>query len=234
MLRPRYSLVVPFYNEAGNIAPLLARALEILRTLPPEFEAILVNDGSTDSTAAELAAIAAAEPCCRVLTHPRNLGQAAALLAGLRISAGAIILTMDGDGQNDPADFPALLALVEQGEADLVCGRRIGRCDTWLRRAMSRVSNAVRRLLLRDGVHDAGCQLRVFRREVIDALRPMPLLQAFVPALAVAAGYRVRELPVHHHPRQHGRAHYGLHNLWWQPARETVMLWWQLRRSHHR
>jgi glycosyltransferase involved in cell wall biosynthesis len=228
-LAPRYSLVVPFHNEAGNIAPLLAETLAVLRAQAANFEIVLVNDGSTDTTANELAAVIATDQRCRTLSFAENCGQATALYAGLQTARGAIILTMDGDGQNDPADFPALLALVDRGDADLVCGYRGQRRDPWLRRLMSRVSNSVRRRLLRDGVHDAGCQLRVFRREVIASLRPSRMLQSFLPAMAAAADFRVRELPVRHRPRRYGRAHYGLHNLWWRPVIDTAVLWWQLR-----
>lgn len=228
MVAPRCSLVVPFHNEAGNVRPLMAAACAVLAELDPAFEALLVDDGSTDGTAAELAAVAAADPRCRVLRLGRNLGQAAALLHGLRAARGERLLTMDGDGQNDPRDFPALLALVEAG-ADLACGWRRERHDRWARRAMSRTAYVVRRWLLRDGVHDAGCQLRVFRREVLEVLEPGPLWQAFLPAMAAAAGLRVRELPVRHHARRHGRAHFGAWNLWWRPAVEMLRLWRRLR-----
>ena len=118
---PRYSLVVPFYNEAGNISPLIATAVEVLDTLPHPYEIILVNDGSTDATAAEISACIARWPRCRALHQPRNLGQATALLDGLRSARGEILLAMDGDGQNDPRDFPLLLAPVEAGTLDVAC-----------------------------------------------------------------------------------------------------------------
>jgi dolichol-phosphate mannosyltransferase len=227
---PRYTLVVPFHNEAGNIRPLFETALPVLRGLEGGFEAVLVDDGSTDGTAAELAALAAIEPRCRVLTLSPNRGQAAALLAGLKEASGEIILTMDGDGQNDPRDFPALLAPLARGEADLVCGIRTPRHDSGLRRAMSRLANAVRSRWLGDGVSDAGCQLRAFRREITGALRPSPLLQAFIPAMAVAAGFRVAELPVRHHPRTRGESKYGLRRLWWRPFAEMLRLRRELQR----
>lgn len=230
---PRYSLVVPFYNEAGNIPPLLAETLAVLRAHASDFEAVLVDDGSTDATATELATVATAEPRCRVVTFPQNRGQAAALLAGLHEARGAFLLTMDGDGQNDPADFPALLVPIECGEADLVCGRRIRRMDTRSRRALSGLANAIRRRVLRDGVHDAGCQLRAFRREVVAALWPMRMTQTFLPAMVAAAGFRVRELPVRHRARVYGRPHYGVHNLSWQPVVDTAAVWWRLRRTRH-
>jgi glycosyltransferase involved in cell wall biosynthesis len=224
MASPRCSLVIPFFQEAGNVMSVVPAACVILGGIDPAFEAILVNDGSTDATGRELAQLAAADPRCRVITLPANRGQAAALLAGLQEARGALIFTMDGDGQNDPRDFPALLALLERDHLDLACGWRRDRHDGALRHAMSRLAFAVRRGLLPDGVHDAGCQLRVFRREVIAALRPSPLMQSFVPAMAVAAGLRTGELPVRHHPRLHGASKYGLANLWWRPFAELLRL----------
>lgn len=224
MTVPRYSLVVPFHNEAGNIRPLLATTTAVLRALPGDFEAVLVDDGSTDATAAELAAFAVAEPRCRIITFPENRGQAAALLEGLRQARGAIILTMDGDGQNDPRDYPALLALLDRNQADVVCGIRTPRHDSLLRRAMSRLANAVRGRYLGDRLHDGGCQLRAFRREIVAVLFPSPLLQAFLPAMAAAAGFRLAELPVRHHPRTTGISKYGLRRLWWRPFAEMLRL----------
>ena len=224
MSHSRYSLVIPFYQEAGNVAAVIPAACEVVARIDPHFEAILVDDGSTDGTGRELAQIAASDPRCRIVTLLENGGQAAALLTGLQQARGDIILTMDGDGQNDPRDFPALLALLEQGGVDVACGWRFDRHDSALRRVMSRLGNALRRRLLRDGLHDAGCQLRVFRRAVIAALQPSPLMQSFLPAMAVAAGFRVGELRGRHHRRRHGAAKYRLGNLWWRPFAEMLRL----------
>jgi dolichol-phosphate mannosyltransferase len=228
-MTPRLTLVIPVFNEAGNILPVLEGVLPVLAARTPDFEVIIVNDGSTDATAAEIATAAARWPQCHELRLPQQSGQAVALLTGLRAARGELLLTMDGDGQNDPADFPALLDLVESGRCDLACGWRVDRHDSALRRVMSRVANVVRRAVLRDGVHDSGCQLRVMRREVRDALLPVTLMQSFVPALAVAAGLRVAEHPVTHHARSRGTSKYGLGNLWWRPAVAMVALRWRLR-----
>jgi dolichol-phosphate mannosyltransferase len=215
---PHYSLVVPFYNEAGNILPLIAATVSVLDTLARPYEIILVNDGSTDATASEINACIARWPQCRALHQSRNLGQATALLDGLRFAHGEIILTMDGDGQNDPRDFPLLLAPVEAGTLDVACGWRHDRHDSLLRRKMSRLANLVRGRLLGDNLHDSGCQLRVMRRGVISALFPFELLQSFLPAILIAAGFRLGEFRVRHHPRTRGEAKYGLRQLWLRPT----------------
>jgi dolichol-phosphate mannosyltransferase len=217
-MTPRYSLVVPFYNEAGNILPLIASAVGVLDALGHDYEIILVNDGSTDATAAEIAECLTRWPRCRARHQPRNLGQATALLDGLHATRGEIILTMDGDGQNDPRDFPLLLAPVEAGALDVACGWRHDRHDTWLRRQMSRLANLVRSRVLGDHLHDSGCQLRVLRRATIAALFPGELLQSFLPAIVIAAGFRLGEFKVRHHPRTRGQANYGLRQLWLRPA----------------
>ena len=224
MLNPRCSLVIPFYQEADSVASVVPAACAVLARIDPDYEAILVDDGSTDGTGRELDRIAARDSHCHVLKLPGNQGQAAALFTGLRQARGEIILTMDGDGQNDPADFPALLTMLEQQHLDVACGWRHERHDSPLRRAMSGLANAVRSRVLHDGLHDAGCQLRVFRRAVIATLQPSPLMQSFLPAMAVAAGLRAGELPVHHHPRLRGDSKYHLGNLWWRPFREMLRL----------
>ncbi len=227
-MKPALSLVIPLYNEAGNILPLVGDCVNVLNGIGRPFEVILVNDGSTDSTSEEIAACAARWPQCRELRMERNSGQALALLAGLKAAAGDFIVTMDGDGQNDPADVPALLRLVETGACDLACGWRADRHDSTLRRIMSRVANAVRGRFLDDRVHDSGCQLRVMRRKVTGAFYPMELMQSFVPALAKAAGFRLGELPVRHHARSRGESKYGLGRLWWRPAVAMLGLRWRM------
>ena len=230
-MTPHLSLVVPVYNEAGNILPLAESSVAVLRALGRPFEILLVNDGSTDATTAEIAAAHARWPEVSELALAKNSGQAVALLAGLRAARGEFLLMMDGDGQNDPRDYPQLLALVETGACDLACGWRVDRHDSTVRRLMSKIANVVRGAILQDGVHDSGCQLRVMRRQVRDAFFPMELMQSFIPALAVAAGFRVGEIPVRHHARLHGDSKYGFRRLLWRPAAAMLGLRWKIWRG---
>jgi glycosyltransferase involved in cell wall biosynthesis len=228
---PQISLVIPVYNEAGNILPLAEAAVGVLRGMGRPFEILLVNDGSTDGTGAEIAEAHTRWPEVTELKMAKNSGQAVALLTGLRAARGEFLAMMDGDLQNDPRDLPTLLALVESGKLDLACGWRVDRHDSTLRRIMSVIANKVRGAVLHDGVHDSGCQLRVMRREVREAFFPMELMQSFIPALAVAAGFRVGEHAVTHHARQHGESKYGLGRLWWRPAAAMLKLKWKIMRS---
>lgn len=225
---PELSIVVPFFNEEANVAALVAEIRTVAGEQRWKVELIAVDDGSTDGTARVLAECAAAWPAVRVISFAANRGQAAALWEGLHAARAPLIATLDGDGQNVPADLPALRALVEG--CDLAVGWRAERSDTALRRAMSRVANAVRGRFLGDRLHDSGCALKVMRREVVGCLWPLKSLYSFIPAMAVAAGFRVRELPVRHRERRHGRSSYGLAVMWWRPFVDMLALKWMLAR----
>jgi dolichol-phosphate mannosyltransferase len=227
---PRFTLVIPVFNEVEDIRGVLAAAVPILEGLAGPWEAIIVDDGSTDGTFEVVEELSRVDRRVRFVRFPGNRGQAVALLTGLRAARGEFILTMDGDGQDDPAEFPALLAEMERTGADLICGWRRDRQDSTARRLMSRLANAVRRRLLHDAVHDSGCQTRVFRRAVVAALFPSRLMQSFVPAMAAGAGFRVAEKVVHHRPRQHGESKYSVRRLAWRPAVEMFRVWRELRR----
>jgi len=222
------SVVIPFFNEADGAFAVVDELGRDLTQLGLRWEALLIDDGSTDLTAAELERARALWPQCRVFSLPRNRGQGAALLHGIERARAPLIGMMDGDGQNVPADFGALLALLD--EADLAVGVRTPRNDSLLRRLLSRLANAVRGRLLRDGVTDAGCAHKVFRREVAASFLPVDMLNPFMPAFAVAAGFRVAERPVRHRPRRGGKAHYTLRRMLWRPCLDLLAIGWILRR----
>lgn len=225
---PALSVIIPFYNEAANIAPLLAELRDTLDALTLCAEVICIDDGSSDATPTELAAVAENWPAVQIYRFPKNRGQAAALWHGFQVARGSRFAMLDGDGQNPPAELARLWAARE--DADMITGARQGRKDSALRRAMSRVANAVRRALLRDGVTDTGCSLKIFRREVASSFVPIRTLYSFLPAFAVSAGFTVREVPVAHRPRVAGVSKYGLGVMAFYPLLDLVSLCWLLRR----
>jgi glycosyltransferase involved in cell wall biosynthesis len=225
---PELSVVIPFFNEAGAIPDLVTELLAVLKALGQTYELILVNDGSTDGTPEVLSNCARQNQACRVFHLERNSGQAAALLFGFQQASAPVIITLDGDGQNSPTDIPRLITLLN--DADMVVGIRQERQDTVLRRAMSRSANFVRSRLLKDGMRDSGCALKVFRREVCASFLPIRSLYSFMPALAVAGGYHVIQTPVQHKERTSGISKYDLRTFAWRPACDMVMIWWFVKR----
>jgi dolichol-phosphate mannosyltransferase len=202
---PSISVVVPLYNEEANL-PVLQEELRTALT-GLDYEIIFVDDGSVDRTAERI------EPAGnnRVIRFEKNAGQSAAIYAGLTAARGATVVIIDGDLQNDPADIPELLAEIARG-ADLVCGYRVKRQDTLVKRATSRIANVVRSRYMKDGVRDTGCTLKAMRRECVSALFPFKGMHRFIPALVKAAGYQLVEVPVNHRPRRFGQSKYGLGN----------------------
>ena len=223
-MHPALSILIPFFDEAESCRALLAEVRIAAETLGRESEVIAVDDGSRDDTLAILREIAASWPALRVLPLVRNAGQAAALYTAMHAARAPILVTLDGDGQNDPADIPLLLARL--GDADMVAGVRAERRDSWLRRKMSRLANGIRSRVLGDGMTDSGCALKAFRREVVEAFLPMRTLYSFMPALAVAAGFRVVEQKVRHRERRTGTSKYGLLVMLWRPALDMLGVWW--------
>lgn len=225
---PQLSIVIPFYNEADNVAPLLAELRRALESLPAQSEVVAVDDGSRDNTGTQLETIAAQWPALRVLRLTPNRGQAAALWHGFQQARGTWLGMIDGDGQNPPEELARLWEMREA--ADMIAGARMGRQDSALRKAMSRTANAVRSVLLRDGVSDTGCSLKIFRREVAGAFIPIRTMYSFLPAFAVAAGFTVREVPVAHRARTAGESKYGLRAMAILPLLDLLALCWTLRR----
>jgi len=228
---PELSLLLPAYNEEECIADVVREAGAVLRGMERPFEILVVDDGSTDATPDRLQALRADWPELRILRLEPNAGQSAALGAAFRAARGAIFVTLDADGQNDPADIPALVARL--GECDLCCGYRAERKDTWSKRVGSRLANAVRNAALRETIRDTGCTLKAFRAGFARDL-PMQFrgMHRFLPALMALDGARIEELPVNHRPRAAGQSKYTN----WGRLKETLWDLWAVRwmRKRHR
>lgn len=227
-LHPTLSVVIPFYNEGPNIRPLLDEVRAVVDRLGIATEVLAVDDGSTDDTRGILIAAAQAWTAVRPVLLNRNGGQAMALWQGFATARGAWIATFDGDGQNPPDELAGFWR--EREAADMIVGIRQNRQDSWARRAMSRIANAVRRPLLRDGVTDSGCALRLFRAEVRRSFLPLRTLNSFIPACAVSGGWRVIERPIAHRPRLAGTANYTFRSMAVLPFLDTLALCWAVRR----
>jgi dolichol-phosphate mannosyltransferase len=220
---PRLSVVVPVFDEEPNLEPLVTEIATALAGI--DFELLVVDDGSRDGSALTLARLLPREPRLRVLRHDTNYGQSAALATGFAAARGEVVATLDGDLQNDPADVPRLLAVLEQGW-DVVSGVRARRQDTWVRRASSRVANGVRARVLGDGIRDVGCSLKVYRAPFLRRLPPFRGMHRFLPALARLEGARVTEMPVGHRPRRFGASKYGIGNRLWRGIADLLGVWW--------
>jgi dolichol-phosphate mannosyltransferase len=227
---PRVSVVVPARNEAGNIVPLVEEIVRALSALAPS-EIIYVNDGSRDETEAELKALMTVHLSLRQIKHEVSCGQSAAVRTGVAAARAPIIATLDGDGQNDPAFLPALVAALERDPTvGLVAGQRVGRKATGFKQLQSRIANGVRKAILRDGTRDTGCGLKAFRRNVFLALPYFDALHRFLPALVRREGYKVAYVDVVDRPRLHGVSNYGLWDRLWVGILDLAGVWWLIRR----
>jgi len=228
---PRVSVVVPVRNEAGNVAPLIGEIARAMAALAP-FEIIYVNDGSSDGTAAELRTLAKQHPYLRHVDHAVSCGQSAAVRTGVTFARAPVVVTLDGDGQNDPAFLPALVAAIGRDPAiGLVAGQRVGRKATGFKKLQSRVANTVRNMVLRDGTRDTGCGLKAVRRELFLALPYFDGLHRFLPALVRREGYGIAYVDVVDRPRLHGASNYGLWDRLWIGILDLLGVWWLIRRK---
>ncbi len=227
---PVYSVILPIFNEEKNVGPLLDEISAALTPLGRSFEVLAVDDCSRDGSLAVLRALQADHPQLRVIRHRTNCGQSAAFASGLRLARGEIFITLDSDRQNDPADLPRLLAALQEGVAAVV-GVRRRREDPPLRRVSSRLANAYRDLLTGVRVRDAGCFLRVLRRETVRELPVFNGLHRFVVTILHYQGYRVVEVEVNHRPRTAGRSNYGIGNRLWRGIRDCFAMRWYRSRA---
>jgi dolichol-phosphate mannosyltransferase len=226
---PGVSIVVPVHNEAENI-PVLAD--EIAAALKGRgFEAIFVNDGSSDETSAVLKKLGKTRPWLRQIKHARSCGQSAAVRSGVRAARAPVVVTLDGDGQNDPAFIPKLLGALESAPSKLglVNGRRLKRKGGF-KRLQSTIANSVRAAVLRDDTLDTGCGLKAFRRDVYLSLPYFDALHRFTPALVRREGYDVAYVEVVDRPRAHGKSHYGMWNRLWIGLVDLAGVFWLIRR----
>jgi dolichol-phosphate mannosyltransferase len=229
---PAVSVVVPVRNEAGNIAPLVAEIVTALDAQWP-FEVVYVDDGSSDGTAAELNRLQAQYPWLRRVRHNVSCGQSAAVRTGVAAARGPMIVTLDGDRQNDPAFIPALLRTLEAGQprVGLIAGQRVGRKASGFKKLQSRIANAVRGAVLRDGTRDTGCGLKAFRRDVFLALPYFDGLHRFLPALVKREGFDIGYVDVVDRPRAHGVSNYGMWDRLWVGILDLAGVWWLVRRK---
>jgi len=228
---PEISVVVPVRNEAGNIAPLVAEIAAALQGRA--FEIVYVDDGSLDATGQELRGLMAQHPWLRQIRHAQSCGQSAAVRTGVAMARAPIAVTLDGDGQNDPAFIPALIARLEAGgpRCALVAGQRIGRKATGFKKLQSRVANAVRSTVLKDGTRDTGCGLKAFRRDMFLALPYFDGLHRFMPALIRRDGFDIGYVDVVDRNRRHGTSNYGFWDRLWIGILDLGGVWWLIRRK---
>jgi dolichol-phosphate mannosyltransferase len=228
---PAISVVVPVRNEAGNISPLVA---EIAAALAGHtFEIVYVDDGSQDATEQELRDLMAAQPWLRQIRHAHSCGQSAAIRSGVAAARAPMVATLDGDGQNDPAFLPALIAALQAGapRIGLVAGQRVGRKATGFKKLQSRIANAVRGAVLKDGTRDTGCGLKAFRRDVFLSLPYFDGLHRFLPALIRREGFDIGYIDVVDRPRRHGASNYGFWDRLGVGILDLAGVWWLIRRK---
>jgi dolichol-phosphate mannosyltransferase len=231
--RGRVSVVVPVKNEEENVAPLVREIAAALKDRA-EFEIIYVDDGSTDATPGVLQGLKGEFPMLRVITHRASCGQSQAVASGVKHARHEWIATLDGDGQNDPADIPALIAALgdpmQPSNLELLAGWRNKRRDSWVRKLSSKIANGVRSRFLRDETPDTGCGLKLFARATFLELPHFDHMHRFLPALVQRNGGAVVSVPVNHRPRERGTSKYGIHNRLWVGIVDLFGVAWLQRR----
>ena len=229
---PAVSVVVPVRNEAGNIAPLVNEIAAALQGRWP-FEVVYVNDGSSDGTEAELKRLKEQRPWLRQIKHARSCGQSAAVCTGVAAARAPVVVTIDGDGQNDPAFIPRLIEVLLAGapRMGLIAGQRVGRKASAFKKFQSRIANGVRGAILRDGTRDTGCGLKAFHRELFLALPYFDGLHRFLPALVKREGRDIGYVDVVDRPRLTGTSNYGMWDRLWIGILDLAGVWWLIRRK---
>lgn len=226
-----YSIVVPLKNEEENIIDLIAEIEPVMFQLGQSWELICVDDGSTDQTLSLLTALKMTKPFLKVLSFQCNSGQTSAFDAGFKAAQGEFVITLDGDGQNDPKDIPQLLKAAK--DCDLVCGRRANRKDPLSKKITSKIANFVRRNLCQDQVQDTGCSLKVYRNASLKTIKLFNGMHRFLPALFLIEGYLVKEVDVNHRERTKGKTKYTFFNRSFNTIADMLAVRWMLKRKLH-
>ena len=230
--RPWASVIIPIKDERDNLVPLTEQLMKVLEgrdeSRSASFELLFIDDGSTDGSSEVLDNLAAQHRPVTVFHFDRNYGQSAAFDAGFKLSTGEVVMTIDGDLQNDPADIATLLPFIRT--YDLVCGWRKDRHDNLTRKISSKIANSVRSAVTGDRVHDTGCSLKLFRRAVVDKLQLFDGMHRFFPALALMHWFTVTEVPVRHYPRAHGTSKYGVGNRLFKGLYDLLAVRWMQHR----
>lgn len=226
---PKVSVVIPAHNEADNLPFLLEEIAAAEQAMSVPFEILVVDDASSDQTSAVLESLMPRYPRLRVLPMVRQSGQSAALSAGFDHAEGEVVVTIDADLQNDPADIPKLVA--ELGQADVAIGWRRDRRDPFSKKIISKIANAVRNWATSESVRDTGCGLKAFKRECLEKIHRFDGMHRFFPTLVKMHGYQVVEVPVHHRPRERGKTHYNIFNRCLRPMADLFAVRWLQRRT---
>ncbi|MEE4303506.1 MAG: glycosyltransferase [Wenzhouxiangella sp.] len=224
------SIIIPARDESGNLPDLLDEIGAAMQPLGLRYEVLVVDDGSSDDSWSMLAARTASDDTLRPIRHRRSAGQSTSIWQAARLARGRWLATLDGDGQNDPADLPRLLERARSERLEMVAGHRTTRRDTWFKRFSSRVANGVRSRLLRDSTPDTGCGLKVIRRDAFLKLPYFDHMHRYLPALIQFQGGRCESVPVNHRPRGTGASHYGLNNRLWAGLLDLMGVMWLRRR----
>jgi len=222
------SVVVPVYNEEKNLPVLIPQIAQVLESLGKSYEMIFVDDGSTDESRKVLKEMISQYPQIHILGFRKNCGETAAIAAGLKEAKGQIVITIDGDLQNDPKDIPRMLEYLK--DYDMVTGWREKRDDPWIKRISSKIANGIRNWLSRETIRDSGCTLRVYKQECLQNLKLYKGMHRFMPTLVKMEGFRVIEIPIAHHPRKFGVSKYNTWNRMWGAFIDLLAVKWMKNR----
>lgn len=224
-----YSVIIPLKNEEENVPELIAELEGVMHGLQKPWELICIDDGSTDGTLGILKKIQAEKAFLRTIVFEKNYGQSSAFDAGFKAAQGEFVITLDGDRQNDPRDIPKLLEKIDQ--FDLVCGQRIHRQDTFIKKITSKLANAIRSQVCGDGMNDTGCSLKVYRSKCLKKIKMFQGMHRFLPALFKIEGFRITETPVHHRPRIKGVTKYNFFNRSFNTIADMLAVRWMKNRQ---